>query len=128
MQKLFKKSLLTILYSIITLGAGLIVAFILSAQINFSVENLLFYEGLTLIIIGAMASMKGNPSGINTQGAGQQGNQFIQRENLEVTQEERRATNYHQNFLKHSVTDFAFSTIAIIMSGILMLIVSYLLY
>lgn len=125
MKTFIKKGMLIFLFSLVILLAGWILGLFISSQIDSGLSNILFFEGLIIVIIAVMASMKGNPSGIHTQTAGQQGNQATQHENLQITQDEKKLTDYHKNFVQHSVTDFTFSTITLTIGGILLIITGY---
>ncbi|MFZ2539586.1 MAG: hypothetical protein WAX04_11880 [Oscillospiraceae bacterium] len=124
LKDIFKKSLFLLLYSLVFWGIGYVVAILISYQFKYNLQDVLFCEGLGFIMIGAFLSMKGNPSGVNFQGMGQNNGQYISYQNLEVTRIERETTDYYKNFFKHSVVEFAFSGLTIILSGIFIIVFS----
>ena len=116
--------ILIVLYSLIFLVVGYLAGVVISNGFNYKLQDVMFIEGLIVVIIGALFSMKGNPSGISLQGLGQNDAQYRANENLEVIVRERESTNYYKNFFKHSVVELAFSNITIIIGGALIILFS----
>ena len=111
-------------FSVVCVGVGYLVAILIARISKLGLQDALFYEGLIIIMLGLMLSMKGNPSGANLQGLGQQSAQQISSWNLEVTRIERNKTNYYRDFLKHSIVDFAFGNLALMLGGVLIIMIS----
>jgi hypothetical protein len=127
MSKLsIRKTLFFLVCSLILSGVGYFIATLISNQFDLKLQEAMFVEGLIVIIIGALSSIKGNPSGSSIQGFGQGNAQYGSILHLEVTRMERESTNYYKNFLKQSVAEFALSNITIIMCGIFIIILSFL--
>lgn len=113
------------LFSLIFLGIGYAAALMIAKRSESSLQDILFCEGLIVLILGAMMSVKGNPSGLSLWSLGRS-SQYSAYVNLEVTRMERESTGYFKNFLKHSVVEFAFSNVTIIVSGLLIIAASFL--
>lgn len=120
----FLNILYLLLYSLIFLGIGYGVAALISQSLDYNMQDVLFYEGIIVLMLGVMRTMKGNPSGVSLQALGQKNAQYRANENIKVTKTEREATNYHKNFMNHSVIDFAISDVVIILGGILIMALS----
>lgn len=120
----FKGILLLFLYSLIFLGIGYLIAIPISAKSNYSLQDVMFFEGIASIVIGLMLSMKGNPSGISLQALGRKDAQYISNENLEAAKMERASTNYYKNFLKHSIIEFTHSSLVLVIGGIFLILLS----
>ncbi|MEG0691849.1 MAG: hypothetical protein RR444_02080 [Oscillospiraceae bacterium] len=125
-KKVLKKILFLLLFSIIILGIGYLIALIISTSAKSSMSDIMCYEGILAVIIGVFLCMKGNPSGLSISGMGQSNPQYISFQNLEVTRIEREQHPYYKDFFKNAVVEFAFSGVTIILSGIFMLIISLL--
>lgn len=120
-----KKALYLLLFSILLTGIGYLIAMVISHFGNIKMGNVLCYEGLAVLILGLFMSMKGNPNGVNlnVMGAGNN-SQYIAQMNVDVTAEEQKITNYHENFKRNGVVEFCFSNITICLAGILLLVLS----
>ena len=125
-KSMIKNILLIVMYGLAFLGLGYVIAIIISKQFGYVIQDVLFIEGLLVIILGFLLSMKGNPSGSSLQGLGRNNAQQLSYLNMEVTKTEREATSYHKNFLKHSIVEFAFSNFTIILGGVFILVFSML--
>ena len=125
-KSMVKNMLLLVMYGLIFLGLGYVVAIIIVNLFGYVLQDVMFIEGLIVIILGFLFSMKGNPSGSSLQGFGRNNAQQLSYLNMEATKVEREATSYHKNFLKHSIVEFAFSNFTIIMGGVFILAFSIL--
>lgn len=123
-KSIARSAFLSILYGLIFLGIGYVIAILISNRSGYYLQDVLFVEGFSVIVIGTLMSMKGNPSGMSLLGLGQQNAQQVANWNLEVTRIERDKTDYYKNFLKHSVLDFAFSSLVIILGGVFLILFS----
>lgn len=119
-----KSAMLSVLFSLIILGIGYVIAVLIANRSGYQLQDVLFVEGIIVIAIGLMLSMKGNPSGVSLQGLGQQNANQTASWNLEVTRIERDNTSYYKNFLQHSVLEFAFSNLVITLGGLLIILFS----
>ncbi|HWT27176.1 MAG TPA: hypothetical protein VN131_04490 [Mobilitalea sp.] len=127
-KKSIKKMLLLLFYSLILFGLGYALALFISYRFNYTMQDVLSYEGIIILIIGVLMSMKGNPSGVSMRGIGQNNVNAVTYDNLETTRIERDITDYHKNFMKHSVVEFAFSNITVILGGIFIILFTLLFY
>ena len=123
-KSIARSAFLSILYGLVFLGIGYVIAILISNRSGYYLQDVLFVEGFSVIVIGILMSMKGNPSGMSLLGLGQQNAQQVSYLNLEVTRIERDKTDYYKNFLKHSVLDFAFSSLVIILGGVFIILFS----
>ena len=119
-KKLLKKILFLLIYSLIFFGIGCVVAIAISNRFNYKLQDVMSYEGLILILIGILFSMKGSPSGTNFNGIGLSNENAISFQNLEVTRQERESNTYYKDFFKNNVVELAFSNLTFILSGIIM--------
>ncbi|NLZ82863.1 MAG: hypothetical protein GX915_04270 [Clostridiales bacterium] len=122
-----KKLLKLIIFSTIYLVLGYVIALIISRNNNKEVTDILTYEGVILLLIGILTSMKGNPSGISISGIGRQDHSIHSYIDNEITRQERENRPYHKGFSKNNITEFAFANVTFILGGILILILSYIL-
>ncbi|NLK27651.1 MAG: hypothetical protein GX306_04820 [Clostridiales bacterium] len=128
LKTILEKVILLLLFGIIYLGIGYLVGIFLSHQFNYKLENVLTYEGVILLIIGILASMKGRPSGINLNGFGQSNANINSYLNNEILRQEREMDPYHKNFHKNNIVKFAFGNLTFIIGGIFILALVIILY
>ena len=124
LRTVIRKVLLAVLFGLVILAIGYGVAAFISNRYGYKLTDAMFIEGLAILIIGFMMSMKGNPSGASLQGLGLHSAPQISNMNAEATRTERDLTDYYQNFKKHSVVEFAFSNLTVIAGGILIILFS----
>lgn len=120
MKSWHKKVLLMLVFSVLFLGIGYLAALFISNRNGYFVQDVLFFEGLIVLIIGVILSMgKGS---VNFWG--------LSRTNLaqiEIDRMERKSPGYNEDFLKHSAVKFAYSSLTIIFSGLLLVLLSVIL-
>lgn len=121
LKNFFKKAILLIVVSLIYFVIGYLAALLISNQFNYSLQTVMSYEGIILIIIGIFASMKGNPSGVDFSGIGQSNENGISFSNLETTRLERENNPYYKDYFKNNIVKFAFGNLAILLGGILII-------
>ncbi|WP_346936430.1 hypothetical protein [Clostridium sp.] len=105
-----------IIWSIILVLIGL-------GIVNFTTHNLkdvLFVEGIILVILGVSSFLGGNPTGLSLQGFGQTNAQYIANANLEVTRMEKEKTTTIKNNFKTSI-----NTVSLVMGGIICIIINF---
>ena len=119
---ILRKILFAMLYSLILFGLGFVAAILISNGFDYNLVDVLSYEGLIFIIIGILVSMKGGPSGASINAMGQSDPNAMIYRNLEVARIERENTPYHKNFLRNSIVEFGIGRIALIVSGVFILI------
>lgn len=127
LKSLLKQSLLILCFSLIIFLIGLLISFLICYFKNCKLENILFYEGIIVTIIGVLMSLRGNPSGSNIGSIGQNNATQVSFENLEVTRLEREMNPYHKGFRKNNIVTLGVINITIILSGIFLLISSLIL-
>ncbi|WP_238881470.1 hypothetical protein [Clostridium sp. YIM B02551] len=114
-KQLLKCALAGIVWFIITIGIGLLI--MKFTKYNF--KDILFMEGILLIIIGVLSSIGGNSMGLSLQSLGQVNSQYASNVNLEVTRKEKN--NYN---IKTTIS-FGVSMIALIIGGALSIILNF---
>ncbi|WP_346917214.1 hypothetical protein [Clostridium sp.] len=106
-----------IIWSIILVLIGLCI-------VKFTTHNLkdvLFIEGIILVIWGGMAFVGGNPMGISLQGMGQINAQYIANANLEVTKMEKEKTATPiKNSFKASI-----NIVSLVIGGLICIIINF---
>jgi len=120
-KKILKKFLYLLLFSLVYVGIGYVIGILISNRFDYALQEVLSYQGLILLIIGILISMKGNPSGASISGIGQNNANAMSFYDLEVTRLEREANPYHKDYLKNNIVVFAFSNLSIILGGILII-------
>lgn len=116
-----KKTILLLVFSLIYFVIGYLAALLISKQFNYSLQTVMSYEGIALIIIGILTSMKGNPSGVDFSGIGQNNENGISFSNLETTRLERENNPYYKDYFKNNIVQFVFGNLAILIGGILII-------
>lgn len=97
----------------------LILGNVISKVLGYSLKDVLFIEGIILMLCGILSSIKGNPKGLSMQGLGSMNAQYISNANLEITKREREKID-----MKEEVR-FAFSGVVLITSGIICVVMNY---
>lgn len=112
MKKGAKYLLSILVYSIILYT----IAIINSNIINCEIKNILFIEGIIIVMIGIFSGIEGDSKGASLQGLGQNNTQYISNANLEVSKliKQSKVGNFYYNY----------NTISLIISGIIMILIS----
>lgn len=121
MKWFLKKLLCVVLIGFIIFGIGLVIAYWITDHYDSSLQEVVFMEGLLILIIGILASMKGNPSGSSISGIGLKNENAMSFQNLEATRLERERNPYDKNFLKNSIVEFVFSSVALMIGGAMLM-------
>jgi hypothetical protein len=87
---------------------------------TYNLKDILFIEGIILVILGVSSFLGGNPTGLSLQGLGQTNAQYIANANLEVTRMEKEKTNTIKNNFKTSI-----STVSLVIGGIICIIINF---
>lgn len=122
--KIIKRLGFAVLVGFLILGIGYGLAILIGNHYGYNLQDILFVEGIVLVALGLMMSMRGNPSGASLLGFGQQNATQVSNWNLEVTRIEREQTSYHRNFLKQAVLEFSLINVSILLGGILIILFS----
>ncbi|MHB8132306.1 MAG: hypothetical protein ACYDEX_25415 [Mobilitalea sp.] len=118
LKKIMNKALFLLLFSFIYLGIGFIVAILISNKFNYNLQEVMIYEGLIIILIGILMSMKGNPSGISISGMGSNDATITSYMNNEFTRQEREINPYHKDYFNNNLVKFSYSNLTFIFGGI----------
>lgn len=110
-----KKYFLVLLKVILTVISFFALGVIFSRTLGYSIKDVLFIEGLGLMISGILASIGGSPSCLTVGTLGQ----INSNANLEVIKMEKDRFEFINSFR------FAYSTIILIISGFACLILNY---
>lgn len=111
----FKKYSLGLIKVILTIILFVALGVVSSRILNHSINDVLFIEGLGLIISGVLASIGGSPSCLTSGTLGQ----INSNANLEVIRMEKERFEFINSFR------FAYSTIILIVSGFACIILNY---
>lgn len=122
LKETFKKALFLLLFSLIYLGIGIVAAILISNKFDYNMQDVMAYEGLIILVIGIMMSMKGNPSGASISRMGSTDANLSSYLNNEIVRQEREINPYHKAFLKNNVVEFAFSNLSFILGGIFIIL------
>lgn len=87
---------------------------------TYNLKDILFIEGIILVILGVSSFLGGNPTGLSLQGLGQTNAQYIANANLEVTKMEKEKTNTIKNNFKTNI-----STVSLVIGGIICIIINF---
>lgn len=89
-------------------------------KFGYNLNDVIFVEGILLIIIGLLSSIGGNPSGLSFQGLGNLNTQYVSNINLEITRKEREKV---KNALKTTIS-IGCSIMTLVIGGILSIIIN----
>lgn len=101
----------------ITAGVGMLIVDL--AGYNF--KDVMFIEGIVLVILGLFASVSGNPMGLCIQALGNSNSQYVANTNLQIAKVDLERKTNIKTTIKMSI-----STVALVMGGILSILVSFL--
>lgn len=111
---------LLLAFSLILFGIGCLIALLISNRFDYLLQDVLFIEGLVVIMVGIVLSMSGR---VNFWA--------LSRTNLaqlEVDRMERADPGYEKKIIKHSLVQFGFSSLSILFSGVLLILLSSFMY
>jgi len=108
-----------LLYLVVTLILAGVASFVMTHFYGYKFIDALFWAGLITFLVGAMSSLKGTPTGrgINSH--------FQYFTTIETNRLERQSANYFANFKKQAVFDPEVSDLSIILTGVLLILISY---
>ncbi|KYH29494.1 hypothetical protein CPAL_18310 [Clostridium thermopalmarium DSM 5974] len=113
-----------LLYSLIIATLFGFISWIISKSFEKQFTDILFYVSLGVIIIGLFLMMRRNTSEASLLGLDKNNVQYIANETLEDVKQQQQSTDYHKNFKKHSVEELNFKGIAILLSGVLLMMLN----
>ena len=114
-KRLLKCGLFGLLWFIILVILALLI-------VNFKKYNfndVLFIEGMILVVIGVLSSLGGNPMGLSLQSLGQMNSQYVAKANLEVSKREKSKTS-----LKTTLS-ISLSMAAFVIGGLISILASF---
>jgi hypothetical protein len=76
--------MLILLVSLIVFGLGFAAAILISSKSDYVMQNVFFFEGVVLTLLGIVLFMKGNSFAIDFRGVGQKTAQHITYQSLEA--------------------------------------------
>lgn len=117
--KLFLKQMFWIIVQVIILLA---IGIGLSEIKGYSIKDVIFVEGIIVIILALFTSMHGNPMGLSIQSIGQNNAQINSNNNIKIKEIEEKKT---KNKVR-STLNFSLNTICFIISGIICIGISML--
>lgn len=92
-KPLVKYIFFEILLSVILLLIGLVIMYFT----NYNFKDVLFVEGMVVIILGIFSGISGNSTGLSLQGMGQNNAQYVSNANLETLKMEKEKTKNNLN-------------------------------
>ncbi|MGL4773824.1 MAG: hypothetical protein ACRC2K_09695, partial [Clostridium sp.] len=79
----------------------------ISNNTTFIFNDVLFFEGLIVIFMGAFSSISGNSNGLSMNALGQSNAQYVGFSNLEITKKEKELTsNIVKTYISIGISSF----------------------
>lgn len=101
----------------------IIIALIISNFTNFQLNDVLFIEGIVIVILAISSTFSGNPMGLSLQGLGQINAQYIANANLEVTRMEHNKEMPNKKLSPKAL----FNSWSLILAGLLCILLNFML-
>lgn len=99
----------------------LVVAIVITNNKGYNFKDVLFVEGILIVIVGCLSAVGGNPMGLSLNGLGEESAQYIAYSNLEITKMEKEKTKNIKSYVS-----FGLSTVSFITGAVLVVMVSFL--
>ncbi|BCZ46324.1 hypothetical protein psyc5s11_23910 [Clostridium gelidum] len=116
-KRLVKYIFFEILLSAILLLIGLAIVYFT----NYNFKDVLFVEGMVVIILGIFSGISGNSTGLSLQGMGQNNAQYVSNANLETLKEEKEKT---KNNLNPNIS-IGLNMVSLIIGGAICIIIDF---
>lgn len=116
-----KKVLILIVTSMICSCIIMFIGYLISLFTIFLLKDILFLEGILIIILVILISISGKPLGLSMQAFGSNNAQYVGIANLKVTEKENEILKNKDSFN----INFDFNSISIIIGAIFTLIICY---
>jgi hypothetical protein len=123
-----KKLLVLLAISLVFLGIEAGIALLISYRSDNTLQDIMTMEGILVAAVGIFASMKGASSGASIGGIGSKHSDMGAFNNLQHVRLEREGDSYRKNFFKTSVVEFGLFRVALIISGLLMVLSSWIFF
>ena len=105
--KLFFKS---IVWGIVWAGLLVLIGLVVTNITKYNFKDVIFSEGMIVVLLGVFSSIGGNPLGLSFQAMGQNNSQYVSKANLEISKMEKdKIGDSNKTNIK-----FGFSTISLI--------------
>ncbi|WP_051623680.1 hypothetical protein [Clostridium hydrogeniformans] len=114
-KRLLKCGLFGLLWFIILV----ILALLIVNFTKYNFNDVLFVEGMILVVIGVLSSLGGNPMGLSLQSLGQMNSQYVANANLEVSKREKSRAS-----LKTTLS-ISLSMAAFVIGGLISILASF---
>ena len=116
-KPLVKYIFFEILLSVILLLIGLAIVYFT----NYNFKDVLFVEGMVVIILGIFSGISGNSTGLSLQGMGQNNAQYVSNANLETLKMEKEKT---KNNLNPNIS-IGLNMVSLIIGGAICIIIDF---
>lgn len=126
--KLLKKLMLLLAVSLVFLGIETVVAMLITGRYDTTLQDVMTMEGVVVAAIGMLASMKGSSSGASISGIGSKNSDMAAFANLQHVRLEREGDSYRKNFFKNGVVEFGLFRLSILISGLMMILCSWIFF
>lgn len=111
----------SLLFSLIWTIIFCIIAWIITYFTKYNLEDVLFVEGIFIVILGLSVTVKSDSSGLSLRGLGQSNAQYLASFNLEIT----RKVNDNLKGNAAAMFRYSFNGIILIIAGLLCIMVSF---
>ncbi len=101
-----------LIYLLLSLMIACIFSLIIAKLYGFAILNVLFWVGVVVIALGCLSSIGGDPTEIRTFDG-------------TVDGQYQSFPNFYKNFMKHGVFDPKVGRISIIITGVMLIFISY---
>jgi len=119
--KLFLKCVLFgIVWGVISFGVSLLI----NKFMEYNLKDILFVEGIILIMIGIFSSIGGEPMGLSLQSLGNSNSQYVFNANLKIEELEKKINKRDSRKVTISASLSGFS---LIIGGVICIIINYIL-
>jgi len=116
--KLFFKS---IMWGIVWAGLLVLIGLVVTNITKYNFKDVIFSEGMIVVLLGVFSSIGGNPLGLSFQAMGQNNSQYVSKANLEISKMEKdKIGDSNKTNIK-----FGFSTISLIIGGVICIIINF---
>lgn len=122
--KLVKKLIDFLIYGIASLLVAFLISLLITKLYTIKIYDSMTIVGLLIVIVGALSSVGGNPTGVGINSIGQINSQYISNLNIEVTKMERNSTKYFESTANHTKLFFTSSKLNIILNGLFVILAS----
>ena len=114
-----KTLLKCIIWGLIWASVLFVIALAITKYLDYNFNDVLFIEGILLIILGVLSSVGGNPMGLSLQSLGQNNAQYVSNSNLEISKMEKSKNN-----LKTTIST-TLSMVSFIVGGGIVILISF---